>query len=154
MTLERNKSLKIEPRKQYKLKAYYSFIIFTKFLTFSRINSNSILFPHSDYVILIFTRVYGKFLHDRFTLGLVALLRGVDANDHCSWCHYLSCIPTSKWSCNSKNNNNPFCLVIDFVDDSFLLSMMLCTFSMLLLYISLFLWCIISGINMCTTNVC
>ncbi|KEH22889.1 S54 family peptidase [Medicago truncatula] len=25
-----------------------------------------------------------------FTLGLVALLRGVDANDHCSWCHYLS----------------------------------------------------------------
>ncbi|PKI62072.1 hypothetical protein CRG98_017445 [Punica granatum] len=26
-----------------------------------------------------------------FTVGLVMLLRGVDANDHCSWCHYLSC---------------------------------------------------------------
>ncbi|XWS43730.1 hypothetical protein CRYUN_Cryun16bG0128700 [Craigia yunnanensis] len=36
------------------------------------------------------------------TLGLVMLLRGVDANDHCSWCHYLSCIPTSRWSCNTE----------------------------------------------------
>ncbi|XVF55272.1 hypothetical protein PTKIN_Ptkin06aG0023600 [Pterospermum kingtungense] len=36
------------------------------------------------------------------TLGLVMLLRGVDANDHCSWCHYLSCVPTSKWSCNTE----------------------------------------------------
>lgn len=35
----------------------------------------------------------------RFTVGLVMLFRGVDANDHCSWCRYLSCIPTSKWSC-------------------------------------------------------
>ncbi|KAJ9548040.1 hypothetical protein OSB04_020583 [Centaurea solstitialis] len=33
--------------------------------------------------------------------GLVALLRGVDLNDHCSWCHYMSCVPTSKWSCNT-----------------------------------------------------
>ncbi|RVW33819.1 RHOMBOID-like protein 1 [Vitis vinifera] len=31
----------------------------------------------------------------RLTLGLVMLLRGVDANDRCSWCHYLSCVPTS-----------------------------------------------------------
>ncbi|XP_050384687.1 RHOMBOID-like protein 1 [Argentina anserina] len=37
-----------------------------------------------------------------FTVGLVMLLRGVDANEHCSWCHYLSCIPTSKWSCRSE----------------------------------------------------
>eukprot|EP00257_Ricinus_communis_P028279 XP_025015693.1 RHOMBOID-like protein 1 [Ricinus communis] len=36
------------------------------------------------------------------TLGLVLLLRGVDANDHCSWCHYLSCVPTSRWSCNTE----------------------------------------------------
>ncbi|KAJ8642361.1 hypothetical protein MRB53_019055 [Persea americana] len=34
-----------------------------------------------------------------FTVGLVMLFRGVDANDHCSWCRYLSCIPTAKWSC-------------------------------------------------------
>ncbi|KAK7395284.1 hypothetical protein VNO78_15835 [Psophocarpus tetragonolobus] len=37
-----------------------------------------------------------------FTTGLIALLRGVDANDYCSWCHYLSCIPTSRWTCNPK----------------------------------------------------
>lgn len=36
------------------------------------------------------------------TLGLVMLLRGVDANDHCSWCHYLSCVPTSRWRCRTE----------------------------------------------------
>lgn len=36
------------------------------------------------------------------TVGLVMLLRGVDANNSCSWCHYLSCVPTSRWSCNSQ----------------------------------------------------
>ncbi|NP_001242137.1 inactive rhomboid protein 1-like [Glycine max] len=36
------------------------------------------------------------------SVGLVALLRGVDANDRCSWCHYLSCVPTSKWSCHTE----------------------------------------------------
>ncbi|KAJ6904907.1 RHOMBOID-like protein 1 [Populus alba x Populus x berolinensis] len=34
-----------------------------------------------------------------FTLGLVALFRGVNVNNNCSWCHYLSCVPTSLWSC-------------------------------------------------------
>ncbi|KHN30165.1 RHOMBOID-like protein 1 [Glycine soja] len=34
--------------------------------------------------------------------GLVLLLRGVNLNDRCSWCHYLSCVPTSKWSCKSQ----------------------------------------------------
>lgn len=34
--------------------------------------------------------------------GLVLLLRGVDLNDHCSWCHYMSCVPTSRWSCNTQ----------------------------------------------------
>ncbi|XP_043815515.1 RHOMBOID-like protein 2 isoform X2 [Manihot esculenta] len=46
-----------------------------------------------------------------FTIGLVLLLRGFDANEHCSWCHYLSCVPTAKWSCNTGpasclNRNN------------------------------------------------
>ncbi|WOH11093.1 hypothetical protein DCAR_0830572 [Daucus carota subsp. sativus] len=35
-------------------------------------------------------------------IALVMLLRGVDLNDHCSWCHYMSCVPTSRWSCNSQ----------------------------------------------------
>ncbi|CAA7017611.1 unnamed protein product [Microthlaspi erraticum] len=38
-----------------------------------------------------------------YTVGLVVLLRGTDLNKHCSWCHYLSCIPTSLWSCKSQN---------------------------------------------------
>ncbi|XAR68939.1 hypothetical protein NMG60_11000357 [Bertholletia excelsa] len=37
-----------------------------------------------------------------FTFGLVLLLHGYDANDHCSWCHYLSCVPTSRWKCGAS----------------------------------------------------
>lgn len=37
-----------------------------------------------------------------FTAGLVLLFRGEDLNDHCSWCHYLSCVPTSRWNCNTQ----------------------------------------------------
>ncbi|XP_022720051.1 RHOMBOID-like protein 2 [Durio zibethinus] len=36
-----------------------------------------------------------------FTMGLVMLFRGENGNDHCSWCHYLSCVPTSKWHCGN-----------------------------------------------------
>uniref|UniRef100_A0A1D1Y5U3 RHOMBOID-like protein n=1 Tax=Anthurium amnicola TaxID=1678845 RepID=A0A1D1Y5U3_9ARAE len=36
-----------------------------------------------------------------FTVGLVMLFRGVDGNDRCHWCHYLSCVPTSRWECGS-----------------------------------------------------
>nr|GEY35876.1 rhomboid-like protein 1 [Tanacetum cinerariifolium] len=35
--------------------------------------------------------------------GLVSVLRGTNLNDHCSWCHYMSCIPTSRWSCNTNS---------------------------------------------------
>uniref|UniRef100_A0A2P2JJN4 RHOMBOID-like protein n=1 Tax=Rhizophora mucronata TaxID=61149 RepID=A0A2P2JJN4_RHIMU len=35
-----------------------------------------------------------------FTVGLVMLFRGDNGNDHCSWCHYLSCFPTSSWKCD------------------------------------------------------
>ncbi|PWA48002.1 peptidase S54, rhomboid [Artemisia annua] len=33
--------------------------------------------------------------------GLVSLLCGTNLNDHCSWCHYMSCVPTSRWSCDT-----------------------------------------------------
>ncbi|KAH6754750.1 RHOMBOID-like 2 [Perilla frutescens var. hirtella] len=36
-----------------------------------------------------------------FTVGLVMLLKGENGNDKCSWCHYLSCVPTSRWSCGN-----------------------------------------------------
>ncbi|XP_009622184.1 RHOMBOID-like protein 2 [Nicotiana tomentosiformis] len=34
-----------------------------------------------------------------FILGLILLTNGWDGNAHCSWCHYLSCVPTPLWSC-------------------------------------------------------
>ncbi|GLU11599.1 hypothetical protein SLE2022_283350 [Rubroshorea leprosula] len=37
-----------------------------------------------------------------YIFGLVLLLRGVNLNDHCSWCHYMTCFPTSLWSCKSQ----------------------------------------------------
>ncbi|KAI8573890.1 hypothetical protein RHMOL_Rhmol01G0310900 [Rhododendron molle] len=37
-----------------------------------------------------------------FVSGLVLLLRGVDGNDHCPWCHYLSCVPTPLWKCKPE----------------------------------------------------
>ncbi|PSR95104.1 RHOMBOID-like protein [Actinidia chinensis var. chinensis] len=37
-----------------------------------------------------------------FATGLVLLMRGVDGNDHCPWCHYLRCIPTSFWKCKEE----------------------------------------------------
>ncbi|KAJ9146664.1 hypothetical protein P3X46_028900 [Hevea brasiliensis] len=36
------------------------------------------------------------------TVGLVALLQGANLNNYCSWCHYLSCVPTSLWRCKPK----------------------------------------------------
>ncbi|KAL4341675.1 hypothetical protein GQ457_08G033690 [Hibiscus cannabinus] len=35
-----------------------------------------------------------------FSVALVMLFRGENGNDHCRWCHYLSCVPTSSWDCN------------------------------------------------------
>ncbi|XP_072979260.1 RHOMBOID-like protein 2 [Typha angustifolia] len=37
-----------------------------------------------------------------FTLGFYLLFKGVNAIKHCPWCHYLRCIPTSKWSCKTQ----------------------------------------------------
>ncbi|XVF51542.1 hypothetical protein PTKIN_Ptkin04bG0193000 [Pterospermum kingtungense] len=36
-----------------------------------------------------------------FAVGLVMLFRGENGNNHCSWCHYLSCVPTSRWHCGN-----------------------------------------------------
>ncbi|XP_071716330.1 RHOMBOID-like protein 1 [Rutidosis leptorrhynchoides] len=40
-----------------------------------------------------------------FTIGFVFLFRKVDGNDYCSWCHYLSCVPTPLWSCDPQCNS-------------------------------------------------
>ncbi|MFQ6638781.1 hypothetical protein Gotur_017088 [Gossypium turneri] len=45
--------------------------------------------------------IYFSFL-SRFIFGLILLFRGVNLNDQCSWCHYMSCVPTKLWSCKSQ----------------------------------------------------
>ncbi|CAM0903303.1 unnamed protein product [Alopecurus aequalis] len=36
-----------------------------------------------------------------FAVGLLMVFRGVNGNDHCGWCHYLSCVPTQHWKCDN-----------------------------------------------------
>ncbi|PWZ39870.1 RHOMBOID-like protein 3 [Zea mays] len=36
-----------------------------------------------------------------FVISLVMLFKGKNGNDGCHWCHYLNCVPTSKWKCNT-----------------------------------------------------
>lgn len=38
----------------------------------------------------------------RFSSGLTLLMKGVDGNDHCPWCHYLSCVPSPLWTCEAR----------------------------------------------------
>ncbi|KAJ3680139.1 hypothetical protein LUZ60_016417 [Juncus effusus] len=33
--------------------------------------------------------------------ALYAVFKGENGNDHCSWCHYLTCVPTSSWTCGT-----------------------------------------------------
>ncbi|KAL8232725.1 hypothetical protein R6Q57_002503 [Mikania cordata] len=40
-----------------------------------------------------------------FTTGIVFLFRKIDGNGYCSWCHYLSCVPTPLWSCDPQCNS-------------------------------------------------
>lgn len=37
-----------------------------------------------------------------FAIGLILLLRGIDMNKYCSWCHYLKCVDTSLWKCQPE----------------------------------------------------
>lgn len=36
-----------------------------------------------------------------FTVAFVMLFQGKNGNDHCRWCRYLACVPTSKWECGN-----------------------------------------------------
>ncbi|KAM7258558.1 hypothetical protein ACFE04_014299 [Oxalis oulophora] len=51
-----------------------------------------------QYVLLMVSAVL---LIVGFTVALVMLFKGENGNKHCSWCHYLSCVPTSKWDCGN-----------------------------------------------------
>ncbi|XP_054787484.1 RHOMBOID-like protein 2 [Prosopis cineraria] len=36
------------------------------------------------------------------SIGTVMLFKGENGYDHCHWCHYLTCVPTSRWKCNDS----------------------------------------------------
>lgn len=57
----------------------------------------------SKYAIyqLILAGVAALFLAGGMAVGLYALFNGKNGNEHCSWCHYLTCVPTSSWKCSS-----------------------------------------------------
>ncbi|XP_071737847.1 RHOMBOID-like protein 1 [Rutidosis leptorrhynchoides] len=52
-----------------------------------------------QYILLVLSLIA---LLVMFTIGFVFLFRKVDGNDYCSWCHYLSCVPTPLWSCDPQ----------------------------------------------------
>ncbi|CAL9030007.1 unnamed protein product [Prunus brigantina] len=51
-----------------------------------------------QYILLL---VASALLIAGLTTGLVLLFKGENLNKHCSWCHYLSCVPTSRWKCGN-----------------------------------------------------
>lgn len=52
-----------------------------------------------QYVLLVLSAVL---LISGFCVLFIMVLKGVNGNTHCSWCHYLSCVPTSLWSCKPQ----------------------------------------------------
>ncbi|GAA0148755.1 hypothetical protein Leryth_008909 [Lithospermum erythrorhizon] len=61
----------------------------------ARLTSKYTVYQYVFWVIATILLVTG------FVVGLVMLFKGKNGNEHCSWCHYLSCVPTSKWRCNN-----------------------------------------------------
>lgn len=63
--------------------------------TDARVKSKHTVYQYVFWVASLILLIAG------FTVGLVMLFRGENGNDHCSWCHYLSCVPTSRWKCDN-----------------------------------------------------
>ncbi|PIN08499.1 Rhomboid family protein [Handroanthus impetiginosus] len=61
----------------------------------ARITSKYTVYQYVLWIFATFLLIVG------FTVGLVMLFKGENGNDKCSWCHYLSCVPTSRWSCGN-----------------------------------------------------
>ncbi|XP_030472492.2 RHOMBOID-like protein 2 [Syzygium oleosum] len=61
----------------------------------ARVKSKHMGYQYALWLIALVLLIVG------FVVGLIMLFRGENANDHCSWCHYLSCVPTSRWKCNN-----------------------------------------------------
>ncbi|KAK7272064.1 hypothetical protein RJT34_28441 [Clitoria ternatea] len=85
----------------------FVFLIRPQFKWISQRNSHSrhasprVKYKHKPYQYALWVISFILLLAGLIT-GLVLLLQSVNLNDRCSWCHYLTCVPTSKWSCKSQ----------------------------------------------------
>nr|AIY60717.1 rhomboid protein Dioop15627 [Dioscorea oppositifolia] len=61
----------------------------------SRVKSKHKVYQHALWVVAVLLLIFG------FVFGLVMLFRGESGHDHCRWCKYLNCVPTSRWSCDN-----------------------------------------------------
>ncbi|KAJ0105968.1 RHOMBOID-like protein 2 [Pistacia vera] len=61
----------------------------------ARVKSRHKVYQYVFWIVALVLLIIG------FTVGLVMLFRGENGNDRCRWCHYLSCVPTSKWNCGN-----------------------------------------------------
>ncbi|KAK7325016.1 hypothetical protein VNO77_29032 [Canavalia gladiata] len=85
----------------------FVFLIRPQFNWVSQRNSHSrhaasrVTYKHKPYQYALWVISFIVLIAGLIT-GLVLLLRNVNLNERCSWCHYLSCVPTSKWSCKTQ----------------------------------------------------
>ncbi|KAJ3693696.1 hypothetical protein LUZ60_009176 [Juncus effusus] len=56
---------------------------------------------HKIYQIVLLV-VAASVLIAGFVVGFWVLFKGVNVSEKCSWCHYMSCLPTHRWSCNKS----------------------------------------------------
>ncbi|MQM17149.1 hypothetical protein Taro_050116 [Colocasia esculenta] len=61
----------------------------------SRVKSKHMVYQYILWVTAMILLIAG------LAVGLVMLFRGINGNDRCHWCHYLSCVPTSRWQCGN-----------------------------------------------------
>ncbi|KAI5066899.1 hypothetical protein GOP47_0017427 [Adiantum capillus-veneris] len=44
-----------------------------------------------------------------YLIFIVLAFKGVNGNDHCSWCRSFSCIPSSHWNCGGDSKSHAVC---------------------------------------------
>ncbi|KAL9231040.1 hypothetical protein vseg_006311 [Gypsophila vaccaria] len=61
----------------------------------ARVKSKYLLYQQILFVLALAAVIAG------FVIGIIMLYQGKNGNDHCKWCHYIDCVPTSRWECGN-----------------------------------------------------
>ncbi|XP_061374527.1 RHOMBOID-like protein 2 isoform X2 [Gastrolobium bilobum] len=62
----------------------------------ARLKSKYMTYQYVMWIVSVILLIVG------LSIALVMLFRGENGYDHCHWCHYLTCLPTSKWKCDDS----------------------------------------------------